>query len=820
MTESNHAPGKPGIRPSWTTSRKDGVGTARGLESHVWFAISRGVLGEVYYPRVDRPAVKDMGLLVTDGGSFFADEPTGCTSNVEWLGDGIPGFRVTNTCRQGRFIIEKTLVADPNRHVVLQRTMFVPTRGTLVDYHLYVLLAPHLGDQGKGGNAWVGDFKGVPMLLAEHATVGMALACSAPWLRRSAGYVGTSDGWQDIHQHKTMTWTYGSADDGNVALTGEVDLTACGGAFTLALGFGHSATEAGHRARASLNGGFDAARDTFADQWTAWHESLRPLRSGDKSHSNAYRVSATVIAVHESKDFQGGTVASLSFPWGQAQGDGDEGGYHLVWPRDAYESAGALMAAGASAEVVRALEFFHTTQEGDGHWPQNMWMDGTGYWTGIQLDEVAAPVLLLDLARRNQRVGDRDLKRFWPMVRAAAGFIVRHGPSTPMDRWEEDAGLTAFTLASTIAALLVAADLADHNREPGVATYLRETADAWNDAIERWTYVEGTDLAKRVGVDGYYVRIAPPGHLSGRTSLSAETIKIPNLDGDDVFPVTDIVSVDALALVRFGLRAADDPRMTNTVRVIDAVLKVDTPHGPAWHRYNHDGYGEKADGSPFDRTGVGRAWPLFCGERAHYELAAGNVASARQLLATMETLAGDTGLISEQVWDSPPIPERQLCPGRASGSARPLVWAHAEHVKLIRSLADGAVFDTPPQTVQRYLKDKTGSPHQAWRFDCQIAELPQEKILRIETFAPACVRWTRDGWEASADTTSRDTGLGLFVTDLSTSELPVGSVVMFTFHWPVVGRWEQENFSVAVAAAGSALGGARWRSEAPAACSL
>ncbi len=503
------------------------MGAARSLESHVWFTISRGILDAVYYPRVDRPAVKDMGMLVTDGRSFFADESTGTDTKVDWLGDGIPGFLVTNTCREGRFVIEKTFIADPNRHVVLQQTRFVPKRGALADYHLYVLLAPHLDNQGRGDNARVGEFKGVPMLLADHGSTGLALACSAPWLNRSAGYVGVSDGWQDLHQSYRMTWNYDAADDGNVALTGEIDLAACGGEFTLALGFGHSAAEAGHRARASLDRGFDIARDLYARQWSAWHESLRPLRSGAKANSSAFRVSVAVVAVHESKDFQGGTVASLSFPWGAANGDGDEGGYHLVWPRDAGESAGALTAAGATAEVVRALEFFQTTQEGDGRWPQNMWMDGTGFWTGVQLDEVAAPILLLDLARRNQRVAEQDLRRFWPMVREAAGYIVRHGPSSPQDRWEEDAGLTAFTLASIIAALLIAADMADENHQSLLGTFLRETADAWNDSIERWTYVQGTDMAKRVGVDGYYVRLAPPSRLAMRAPFSPRRSRSP-----------------------------------------------------------------------------------------------------------------------------------------------------------------------------------------------------------------------------------------------------------------------------------------------------
>ena len=208
-----------------------------------------------------------------------------------------------------------------------------------------------------------------------------------------------------------------------------------------------------------------------------------------------------------------------------------------------------------------------------------------------------------------------------------------------------------------------------------------------------------------------------------------------------------LVSPDALALVRFGLRAADDPRIRDTAKVIDALLKVETPSGTAWHRYNDDGYGEHEDGSPFDGTGIGRGWPLLTGERAHYELAAGRVENAKRLLTALESFANEGGLIPEQVWDAPDIPERELHFGRPSGSAMPLVWAHAEYLKLRRSLRDGRLFDLPPQTVQRYLTEKTVSPRMVWRFNHKIRSMPAGKILRIELMAPAVIHWTADDWK-------------------------------------------------------------------------
>lgn len=265
-----------------------------------------------------------------------------------------------------------------------------------------------------------------------------------------------------------------------------------------------------------------------------------------------------------------------------------------------------------------------------------------------------------------------------------------------------------------------------------------------------------------------------------------------------LYPAPLLVSADALALVRFGLRAADDPRIINTVKVLDALLKVDTPFGPAWHRYNEDGYGEHSDGAAFNGTGVGRAWPLLTGERAHFELAAGRRAEAERLMQALEAFANDGGLISEQIWDSADIPQRELFLGRPSGSAMPLVWAHAEYLKLRRSLKDGRVFDLPPQTVQRYLKDRVSSPRVVWRFNHKIPRLLPGKILRIETHAPASIHWSADGWRTVFNAKTRDTGLGLHLADLPTEKLPADGNVQFAFYWPGADRWEGADFCVSV----------------------
>ena len=512
-----------------------------------------------------------------------------------------------------------------------------------------------------------------------------------------------------------------------------------------------------------------------------------------------YRASMAVLRTHESKDFLGGIIASLSIPWGFNKGDEDLGGYHLVWPRDLVETAGALLAAGASNDAVRVLRYLEATQEADGNWAQNLWLDGRPYWSGVQMDETAFPILLLDLLRREAAPGLGKLERWWPMVRNAAGFILRNGPVTQQDRWEEDGGYSPFTLAAEISALLAAADIAELTGHAEGATLLRDAADAWNDNIERWVYATGGDLAQQIGVEGYYVRISPP-QSDGAASPTQGFVPIKNRPpGGDMGRAFQIVSPDSLALVRFGLRAHDDPRILNTIRVIDALLRVQLPQGPCWYRYNRDGYGEHKDGSSFDGTGIGRPWPLLAGERAHYELAAGRRREAEALLSMIEnSTAGHGRLLPEQVWDADDLPALELFRGKPTGSACPLVWAHSEYVKLRRSVRDGKIFDQPPQTVQRYLVEKPTRQIFGWRFNNKTRSLPRYKKLRLVLLNPAMVHWSIDNWKSSQDTNTRDTGFGTYILDLPTASLPPGSKVDFTFYWPQESRWEGKNYNVTI----------------------
>ncbi|MCE3226359.1 MAG: glucan 1,4-alpha-glucosidase [Bacteroidetes bacterium] len=793
--------GWPGIEARWTSSAKSGVGTSYNARSKVWYSISHGILNEIYYPQVDQACTRDLSLIVTNGKDFFSEEKRHTSHHIKHIAKDVPGYHVTNSCNNHYYRIEKEIISDPQRDTLLQRIQFFPTNKKRKDFKLFMLLAPHLGNSGTGNTAWVGNYRGVPMLFAQRGDISLALACSVPWKKSSAGFVGSSDGWQDLMLHKQMLWEFERAENGNVAITGEIDLEEIGSnSFVVALGFGRNPYEAGQRARASIIENFENAKTQFISEWQKWQKKLYVI-GGEKKNApqNYFKISATMLRVHESKRHPGGLIASLSIPWGFDKGDNDIGGYHLVWPRDMVQTAGGLLAAKALEDARRVLNYLMVTQEEDGHWVQNMWLDGEPYWKGIQMDQTALPIMLIDLVNRESELPENELKHFWPMMRKAASYLVTHGPITHQDRWEENAGYSTFTLAVEISALLIAAEYAEINNEPQLATFLKETADSWNSCIERWTYVTGSDLAKFVGVDGYYVRI------NSRETFDNEhpengLLTISNRPrGENICPASEMVSPDALALVRFGLRAANDERILNTIKVIDATLKMDHPTlGPVWYRYNRDGYGEKVDGKPFNGTGIGRPWPLLTGERGHYEVAAGNFEYAQKLLETMENYANETGMFPEQVWDSEDIPELGLYFGKPSGSAMPLAWAHAEYIKLSRSLKAKKIFDMPKQVEKRYLTEKTEAASFIWNFRIKDKYIPKGKDIRIHALACATVRWTMDNWNSVNETVTLDSGIGIFYADLPTNELDHEHSISFTFYWHDAECWEGKDFTVSI----------------------
>lgn len=693
---SRVAPGRPGIPPAWSDSAKTGVGTALDRGSRVWFTMAGGIVTELFFPQIDTAAVRDLQFIVADGNGFFSDQRRDAECEVSEAKRGVPAYVMKNKCKHGCYVLDQELVADPQRSAFLIRVSLAPMK--IENPLLYVLLAPHLANRGSGNDAWVGEFKGRAMLFAQRNGVDgpsvLALGCSIPFRKLSVGYVGQSDGWQDVHRNGRMLWEYDAAPDGNVALTAELDTTK-GLTFLLAIGFGTTVAAAGHHVQAGLIDGFDLALEKYGQQWEEWRQGLAIAGAGDCGSDRMAEISAVMLRCHEAKEFSGGMVASLGTPWGESHGDSDYG-YHMVWTRDLIESIGGLMAAGAHNPARRVLTYLHATQEADGHWPQNMFVDGRPHWTQIQMDEVGFPILLAFAAERETPLDKRELAAFWPTVHRAACYIIGNGPATHLDRWEEFAGYSVFTLAVEISALLAAADYAAQIGEAEFARQARAVAGQWNANIEEWTYLTGTALAKKLNIEGYYGFVIP--EQPADRPPADRPFSAPNWSGEGQPLTGEIISTDALALVRFGLRSPHDARILNTLKAIDATLKVETPFGPCWRRFTGDAYGESAAGEPFsdDNQGIGRAWPLLTGERAHYELAAGNRAEAIRLMHTMEAFANASGLIPEQVWDTLDIPERKLFRGRPTGSAMPLVWAHAEYLKLRRSLRDNRVFDMPP----------------------------------------------------------------------------------------------------------------------------
>jgi glucoamylase len=774
-----HAFGHPGIPPTWTSSAKDMVGCALG-PARLWFTVGYGIVNEVYFPRVDVPQIRDLGFIVADGAGFWVEVKRLRSYRIEQPEAGVPALEIVHSHR--RFELRLRIAPDPKREVLLVEIGLHGDAGL----RLYALLAPHLGGTGAGNRAAVGRYGGRTVLWAEQGPFGLALAAAGPdqspaWRAASAGYVGASDGWQDFTRNGALTWQFDEAGPGNVALIGELPAQA-----TLALGFGSSRESAATLAFAALARPFAQAWQQHVEAWRSWHLGLRLPQGLPPELQSELATSAMVLRVHQDKTYPGAMVASLSVPWGNSRDD--VGGYHLVWPRDLVESAGGLLATGAIEETRDILRYFIATQQEAGNWSQNQWLGGKAYWQGEQLDETAFPILLAAaLAERGALEGIEIA----PMTRRALGFIVRNGPATEQDRWEEDAGTSAFTLGTCIAALVCGAPYLDAEAQE----FALRTADYWNSRIEDWTSVQGTALARRCGVHGYYVRVAPPPGESGRSALD-QILPIKNRACDPGIPADAQVATDFLQLVRLGLRQPHDRLIVDTVAVIDHQLKVDTPSGPAWHRYTGDGYGESQDGAPFDGTGQGRAWPLLTGERGHYELAAGR--DPLPYLRAMKAMTGRCGLIPEQIWDADPIPERLLHPGKPSGSAMPLVWAHAEFVKLAVSCGSGQPCDRPRAVWERYRARRPQPSYAIWTLRFPVDEIDASQTLCLCLPAPARVRLGFDGWQRTADIDTRDTTLGLHVADVPSANLRAGGRVEFTFFWTDSARWQGRNYEVAV----------------------
>ena len=788
LAQQGEAFGAPGVEPRWTSSLKDAVGTAYAASSRIWFTCSHGILNEVYHPTIDRAQIRDMEFLVTDGETFVHEEKRDLQSTFEYIHPEALGVRYISRDPAGRYTITKEIICDPHHSVILTHVRLQGNEELLNRLKVYVLVAPHLDGGGADNSARAVDIAGHKMLMAWKNGWSMAMEASCGFSRVSCGFVGSSDGWHDLRDNFRMDWEFGSATNGNLSLIGELDLKcgklddpAAGYEFTVALGLGSGHHTAAQKTTVALAMPYAESRSRYITQW---QRAASPLWLDEKSgdEGKLMRVSHNVLLAHEDKTYSGAFVASASIPWGQVKGDDDLGGYHLVWTRDMVQTATALLACGRIETARRALVYLACTQQPEGGFAQNFWIDGTPYWTGMQLDEVAFPLML---AWRLWKVDGLGELKIFPFVERAAGFLVRHAPITQQERWEENAGYSPSTLAAVIGGLICAAEMMRAYDSIELAAFLEEYADWIEHHIEDWTVTNNGVL--HPAIKRHFVRIKPPecGAAYAHESCGKETIHLNNRPPGTrtEFEAREIIDAGFLELVRYGVRRADDPLIKDSLVVVDAVLKRDLPQGPGWLRYNWDGYGQRADGGPYEGWGQGRVWPLLTGERAHYELAAGKDIS--DLIKTYERFSTAGQMLPEQVWDEAHIADTSLQPGQPAGSAMPLAWAHAEYLKLLRSALDGKIFDRIDAVYERYCepggRSRTRPGLEIYTRRRPLQTIPAGSTLRILDERQFDVVWSADGWKTTNTTPSRSLGYAGFSADVAQG-IESGEVE-WTLHW-------------------------------------
>ena len=772
---------------SWTSGAKDLVMTALG-SSRVWATTGQGIFTEIYWPAVDQPQVKDLGFLI--GGTGWWQEVK--RAGTYTLSTPEPGLMLPTIVHAGRdqaYQLTLRPVVDPDHDALL------------IDYELagegvrlYPLLAPHLGiSQIAPESQWAAlgaDNLGWtdPADLAMFASGSSGFLCllARPgFTRAGAGYAGDTDGWTDFSRHQSMTLTYGQAGPGVVALTGEL----AAGSGLLALGFGDRQDTARAAAQASLDAGYDATAAAFARGWRAWTAGLTlpgPAQlaaagsAGPPGLADALRESAVVLRTHADHTVSGAYVAGLAIPWGNY--GNDPGGYHMVWCRDAGETALALAAAGHTDDAATALGYLAGRQRQDGSWPRCFFVSRVPAafdpQAAVQLDEVAFPLLL---AGKLDELGVPMPEGADNAITSAAGYLARNGPvsSQDVDRWEENAGASPFTIGLEIVAMLVAATrLTGPDR-----TLARALADNWNERIEEFTFVSGDEIDQAFGTDGHYVRIGRPG--GGRVEERNQS-QVTQPVG-----AAALVGLEFAYLPRLGLRDPADKRIADTLAITEAMLGADTPNGRAYHRYDVDGYGEWLDGSgwPVRKFGIGRPWPLLAGERGHLNVLSGGDATTQ--LRAMLAMRGRGGLLPEQIWDANPIPRQNLRPGQPTGSAMPLAWAHSELIKLAVAAATGKPVELLALVSDRYRAVVPASPTWFWRESSPVLAVPAGRTLVVADLSPFTLHYGFDDWDP-ATITERDAqglGLGLFGVTLTPADLAGRASLQFVRRYQD-GRWE------------------------------
>jgi glucoamylase len=688
------APGAPGASATWNEANLQGFADALGSASKVWYTLGNGELENAFYPQTDTPDTFGLQYLVSDGTTFTDSETAGTTHRMSLADPTSLVWQQANTA-PGQFTIAKTYVADPSRPVVLVQTTF--TNLTPGPLSLYADYLPQLSNDGMGNTGGTDSASGD--LVASNGPVSSALAASVSFSQATTGYVGSaSDGSQQLASGHVLGTTYSSAATaGHIVQVAQIPVAASGSTtFTLALGFGATQAAAVSAVSASLAAGFGSLESSFEAGWHSWLAGLHaPPASvtGSPGLQAEYDVSLMELKADEDKTFTGAFIASPTTPWGTSVSANSGGGhgYHVVWTRDEYEMASALLAAGDTSDATDALHYILSFEEqASGAVKQNSFLDGTPVFGSLQMDEVADPLIL---AWQLGDTGSAD----WPSLQKLANYLVSNGPSTPEERWEETGGYSPATMAAEIAGLVCASVIATANGDTTGASAYLSTADSFRQRLDSATY---TTTGPYGGGD-YYLRITPDGAADAGTAIG-----IANGGGShDDRSVTDQSFLEA---VRLGIEPAGATEITSTLPVVDSQLKVTTPGGPIWHRYNFDGYGETASGADFTGAGVGNVWPVLSGERGEYDVAAGDLAGAQSLLATMAGAANSSYQIPEQDWAGS-TGTGGFTFGQPDNSATPLMWALAQYVRLAIDISAGHLVDTPSVVAARYAGATAGT---------------------------------------------------------------------------------------------------------------
>lgn len=674
-TFAQDAPNGPGELPTWTAGSKEAVGTATSTDSKIWFTLQGGILTEVYYPRLDMADVRTLEFAVSDGKHVWV-ESKDMVHSLERINEEALLYRQSSSDPEGKFKLTKTYVTDPQRAALLIDVTF----NAPASYSLYVLFDPSLKNSGYGDTGYSED----DALITEKGDVAAALVSEPGFTEMTSGYAGTSDGYTDLLRHHALTQKYVRAENGNVL---QVAKLAGVKHLEISLGFGASPAAAVDTAKKSLQRGFAAVSEEYV---AGWQEYVRGLIHVSARYEQMFQLCAMVLKAHEDKTYRGAMIASMSIPWGfSVKADKPVvGGYHLVWGRDLYEAASALLAAGDRAAAERALNYLFIVQEKpDGSYPQNSWLDGRPYWTALQMDEIAYPLVLA------WQLGRTDGDTWTKYVRPEAEFIVTHGPATQEERWEEIGGYSPSTIAAEIAGLVCAADIARKNGAKDDAENYLRVADDWANHVEKWMVTTTGHLdPSRPGV-GYYIRI-------NNTTDPNDGEKLDVKNGGGVWDKRDVVDAGFLELVRLGIRPANDPIIAHSVQVIDGTIRTETPDGPVFRRYNHDGYGETYFGGPWLGEGIGRLWPIFTGERGEYEIALGK--DPTPYLVSMQRFANAGGMIPEQVWDQADPTDYHFTFGSGTGSATPLAWSMAQFLRLAVDAQQKRIVETPRVVTEHF----------------------------------------------------------------------------------------------------------------------